>query len=92
MLSNYPPGVSGFEFEIAGPDYEVEDIVQCPRCGEDVEVIVCGYENESWYEGDCAFCGNNWEWSGYADDGRDFEGYAEYAERYAEAMAERIEW
>lgn len=29
MLSNYPDGVSGNEFEIAGPDYEETEHVEC---------------------------------------------------------------
>ena len=33
IVSNYPPGVSGNEFEIAGPDYEGESDLPCPVCG-----------------------------------------------------------
>ena len=32
-MNNYPPGVSGNEFEIAGPDYEGESDLPCPECG-----------------------------------------------------------
>ncbi len=30
MTSNYPPGVTGNELEIAGPDYETESDLPCP--------------------------------------------------------------
>lgn len=33
-LSNYPPGVTGNEFEIAGPDKEWEIERECPVCAE----------------------------------------------------------
>ncbi len=29
MLSNYPPGVTGNEYEIAGPDFEQEVDQEC---------------------------------------------------------------
>jgi len=32
--SNYPPGVTGNEYEIAGPDYETEVDGECPVCGK----------------------------------------------------------
>ena len=51
MTGNYPPGVSGDEYAIAGPDWD-EDAGACPVCGEDsllregygwaVWVICCG--------------------------------------------------
>ena len=30
MASNFPPGVTGNEYEIAGPDYERESDTPCP--------------------------------------------------------------
>lgn len=33
MSSNYPPGVTGNEYEIAGPDYEKDIEELCPKCG-----------------------------------------------------------
>jgi hypothetical protein len=36
-MSNYPPGVTGSEYEIAGPDYESEELRTCTV--EDVAVI-----------------------------------------------------
>ena len=34
-LSNYPPGVTGNEYEIAGPDSEWEDTNYCEKCEKD---------------------------------------------------------
>ena len=38
---NYPPGVTGLEYPIAGPDWEREDGT-CPACGEDT-LMIQGY-------------------------------------------------
>ena len=46
MSSNYPPGVTGSEYEIAGPDYEKESDTPCPQCGADT--IEQGYRGERW--------------------------------------------
>lgn len=32
MSGNYPPGVTGSEFEITGPDREWEDLRNCGAC------------------------------------------------------------
>lgn len=53
-MSNYPPGVTGNEFEIAGPDYERESDEPCPHymagqrqeCG--LPTMEQGYRNDSW--------------------------------------------
>ena len=47
-MSNYPPGVTGAEFEIAGPDYERElDDEVCPTCGSG-PMLEQGYRQERW--------------------------------------------
>jgi len=54
---DYPPGVTGNEIEIAGPDYEKESDVPCPYepnkstkdslpCGE--PTMEEGYHHERW--------------------------------------------
>lgn len=48
-MSNYPPGVTGNEFEIAGPDREFTDIRPCMACGRVEEVDVTGYGWEEWW-------------------------------------------
>ena len=47
-MNNYPPGVTGSEFAIAGPDYEdsVEGI--CPSCGQSGSLVEQGYRKERW--------------------------------------------
>jgi hypothetical protein len=53
-LSNYPPGVTGNEYEIAGPDYEREtDDFLCPNCGG-IEGLEAGYHHVHWI--DCLTC------------------------------------
>ena len=32
VMSNYPPGVSGNEFEISGAEYEWEEERECEKC------------------------------------------------------------
>ena len=41
-MSNYPPGVSGREYEIAGPDreWEADQPRDCPHCGAGKNVTV----------------------------------------------------
>ena len=46
MSSNYPPGVTGNEFAIAGPDYERESGLTCPDCGD--ELTELGYRGDRW--------------------------------------------
>ena len=46
MSSNYPPGVTGNEFAIAGPDYERESDKPCPVCGR--TTMEYGYRDERW--------------------------------------------
>lgn len=33
-MSNYPPGVTGREYQISGPDREWEDERECEACGK----------------------------------------------------------
>ena len=54
MRSNYPPGVTGNEYQIAGPDYERESETPCLECGEDA-VLVQGYRLDFWSV--CRACG-----------------------------------
>lgn len=45
-LSNYPPGVTGNEYEIAGPDYEEEVEGECPNGHE--ALLDLGYQGRRW--------------------------------------------
>jgi hypothetical protein len=53
-VSNYPPGVTGNEYEIAGPDREFEDERTCPDCDQVSIVDVTGYGWEEWWT--CPWC------------------------------------
>lgn len=39
MSSNFPPGVSGNEWQIAGPDHEIDDTRECKSEGVTVKTI-----------------------------------------------------
>ena len=60
-MNNYPPGVSGNEYEIAGPDYEQElDELCCkPYVGDarrcDGSMFELGYRGNRWKV--CGECG-----------------------------------
>lgn len=92
-LSNYPEGVSGHEYEIAGGD----DVVwsgPCanPECDFDGDVDAERYESTTWWE--CPECGwdNTDEYSGFDDDHdydarkdrelEDADDYETYADNY----------
>lgn len=55
-MSNYPPGVSGREFAIAGPDREFEEEREC-RCGYVGEALIQSYGLEQWWT--CPECGED---------------------------------
>ena len=46
MSGNYPPGVTGNEYEIAGPDYERDSPELCPVCGS--TTVELGYQRRTW--------------------------------------------
>ena len=57
MGSNYPPGVNGSEYPIAGPDW-MREAGTCPRCAEN-ELIQLSYRGSPWF--DCSNCGYTWD-------------------------------
>lgn len=57
MASNYPPGVTGNEFEIAGPDFEGDTPRPCPECGGEMYEI--GFQGARWWT--CEGCGHEAE-------------------------------
>jgi len=52
-MSNYPPGVTGNEFAIAGPDYEKESDLPCGKCGG--PTMELGYRHERWIACQCGW-------------------------------------
>lgn len=72
-MSNYPEGVTGLEYEIAGPDMEYtgERLVQCynEECSmfeqdQDVEIDLAAYRGEEWGNWTCPTCGKKDEYTG----------------------------
>jgi hypothetical protein len=55
MASNYPPGVTGREYQIAGADLETEESRTCSACGLTEVVIVEWYDYSKWFT--CEGCG-----------------------------------
>lgn len=53
-MSNYPDGVMGNEYAIAGPDSEVEADAPCPECGN-VNVMLYSFRGDYWSV--CQDCG-----------------------------------
>jgi hypothetical protein len=64
-MSNYPPGVTGNEYAIAGPDSDWEEKMdvkcendECEKVDEPQEVVVSGesYAGTNYYTWDCPLC------------------------------------
>lgn len=53
-MSNYPPGVTGNEFAIAGPDHEYEKADWCPQCDTTRSGADIGYHGGWWWQ--CDHC------------------------------------
>ena len=78
-LSNYPPGVTGNEYEIAGPDSEWEEELHCDKCEKD-ELFYC----ESFQKqrsGRCPVCDNHID-LGHNDDYIDWDNVREEKEDF----------
>ena len=69
MMSNYPAGVTGNEWQISGPSWEGTVSAQCPMCDHEdefdgadlngtlvIECHECGFE---WQEDSEGFFGND---------------------------------
>ena len=63
---NFPSGVTGREYAIAGPDYERDATQPCPYCGG-VVAVEQGYSGTRWLV--CAKCG--WATQLYVEQGED---------------------
>jgi hypothetical protein len=59
-MSNYPEGVSGSEYAIAGPqdEYTVTEEVTCDECGweGDYQIDVSYYDGEEFGDWVCGVC------------------------------------
>ena len=53
-MNNYPPGVTGNGYAIAGPDYEKEwEEYPCPKCGEGLYEV--GHRGDRWLSCSCGW-------------------------------------
>ena len=48
MANNFPPGVTGNEYAIAGPDYEKESDVPCSQCDNVPSMVEQGFQGNRW--------------------------------------------
>ena len=55
MASNYPPGVTGFEYQIAG-GYETQAFADCYECEQEM-IGDIDYSGAGYYEFKCDKCG-----------------------------------
>jgi len=56
-VSNYPPGVTGNEYEISGPTYERETVQHyCDGCERMRLGVVTGFYRD-WADWECYTCG-----------------------------------
>ncbi|MGH7918837.1 MAG: hypothetical protein ACREQM_02700 [Candidatus Dormibacteraceae bacterium] len=56
---NYPPGVTGTEYAICGPDWEREEKRWCATCERDRAGMLQGYRRDTWFV--CDSCGEQTE-------------------------------
>ncbi len=54
-LSGYPPGVTGAEYAIAGPDSERDGHELCGHCGRDGDGLIQSHRSDRWFV--CDRCG-----------------------------------
>ena len=77
MAGNYPDGVTGNEYAIAGPDSEWEDIHYCEKCQKDTLFSCESFQKQR--SGICDKCGSDID-LGSTDDDIDWEDVAEQRE------------
>jgi predicted RNA-binding Zn-ribbon protein involved in translation (DUF1610 family) len=85
MSSNYPPGVTGNEYAIAGPDSETEaaDFL-CPQCGSEAGTLL-RFRAQAWVS--CDAC----TWSEDAPDQDDYDD-GDADRRHDEARDDAADW
>ena len=76
-LSNYPPGVTGNEYEIAGPDDEWESEHYCEKCEKTTTFRCESFRKQR--SGICSECESELD-LGHADDDIDWDWIAEQKE------------
>jgi|TARA_B110001454_G_scaffold57108_1_gene55830 hypothetical protein len=77
MAGNYPDGVTGNEYAIAGPDSEWEEELYCEKCQKDTLFGCESFRGQR--SGICDKCGSDVD-LGHRDDYIDYEDVAEQRE------------
>ena len=85
-LSNYPPGVTGNEYEIAGPDDEWESEHYCGTCEKTTMFSCESFRGQR--SGICGECDSDLD-LGHRDDDIDWESVAEQREDHERFLNER---
>lgn len=57
-MSNYPPGVTGNELQIAGPAWESVELIDCPECSSTVKADAWGHGGVAHFT--CPVCAHEW--------------------------------
>jgi hypothetical protein len=72
-MSNYPPGVTGYEYEIAGAEayyrgnrsvYCTDDDCPAFEILVDVDIDLESYDGNEWGTWECSVCARSYEYSG----------------------------
>jgi hypothetical protein len=78
---NYPPGVSGNEYQIAGPDYETEREELCIQCKEPTLFEIGYHHDKLLYCSHCGYTGEEMVCTECNGDGfKEYLGYEELFE------------
>ena len=85
-LSNYPPGVTGNEYEIAGPDSEWEDTHNCEKCEKDTLFSCESFQKQR--SGICSECDSDID-LGHTDDDIDWDAINDLREDHKHFLNER---
>ena len=85
-LSNYPPGVTGNEYEIAGPDSEWEEDLYCAKCEKTTTFSCESFQKQR--SGVCSECESDID-LGHDDDYIDWDFIADQKEDFEHWQRER---
>ena len=85
-LSNYPPGVTGNEYEIAGPDDEWESEHYCEKCEKDTMFSCESFQKQR--SGICSECDSDID-LGHTDDDIDWDAINDQREDHKHFLNER---
>ena len=83
---NYPPGVTGREYEIAGPDDEWESEHYCEKCEKDTMFSCESFQKQR--SGICSECDSDID-LGHTDDDIDWDAINDQREDHKHFLNER---